>query len=116
MMQIRQVLACIAAASAAAVLAAQSGAVLNEPLGTRQVFPVSNWWNVNVAGAPLDPSSQAYINWISGRTGSNTTAVRRLHPDFGPPPYGFPYIVVPGSQPLVQLTFDYSDESDAGAP
>ena len=28
-----------------------------------------------------------------------------------------PYIVVPGTQPLVPVTFvDYGDESDAGAP
>ena len=30
------------------------------------------------------------IDWISGRTPTNPTAVRRLHPDFGPPPYGIP--------------------------
>jgi len=99
-----------------AMLSAQSGVVLNEPLVGRQVFPTTNWWNQNVSAAPLDPSSPAIINWISGRTGGNTTAVRRLHPDFGPPPYGFPYIVVPSSQPLVPVTFGYADESDPGAP
>jgi hypothetical protein len=86
----------------AAILAAQSGVVLNEPLAGRQVFPTTNWWNQDVSTAPLDPSSAAIINWISGRTGGNTTAVRRLHPDFGPPPYGFPYIVVPSSQKAIQ--------------
>src|SRR5262249_50937937 len=44
----------------------------------------------------------------------------RLHPDFGSGknwtgvPFGIPYIVVPGTQPKVPLTFDYADESDPG--
>jgi hypothetical protein len=98
-------------------LVAQSGAVLNEALTGRQIFPASNWWNLDISGAPIDPRSQAIIDWISGRTPSNPTARRRLHPDFGPPPYGMPYVVVPASQPRVPLTFvDYGDESDAGAP
>jgi hypothetical protein len=55
------------------------------------------------------------IAWISGRTGGNTTATRRLHPDFGPPPYGIPYVVVDGSQPRVPVTFvSYGNESDTG--
>ncbi|MCA9729728.1 MAG: hypothetical protein KC729_18745, partial [Candidatus Eisenbacteria bacterium] len=41
----------------------------------------------------------------------------RLHPDFGPPPYGIPYVTVSGTQSLVPVTFVlYPDESDAGAP
>jgi hypothetical protein len=45
-----------------------------------------------------------------------------MHPDFGgdsspsPEIYGMPYIVVPGTQPLEQVAFDYADESDPGAP
>lgn len=40
-----------------------------------------------------------------------------MHPDFGPPPYGIPYVVVSGDQARVPVTFvDYGDESDAGAP
>ena len=43
--------------------------------------------------------------------------MRHLHPDFGPPPYGIPYVGVPGTQALAPVTFtDYGDESDAGAP
>ena len=30
---------------------------------------------------------------------------KRLHPDFGPPPYGIPYVVVAGDQPRVPVTF-----------
>jgi hypothetical protein len=43
--------------------------------------------------------------------------LRKLHPDFGPPPYGIPYVAVGSSQPLVQIgSFLYADESDVGAP
>jgi hypothetical protein len=107
---------CAAAFVAAAILHAATPPVLNEPLTGRQVFPQSNWWNLDISGAPVDPQSAAIINWISGRN-TNPSAVRRLHPDFGPPPYGMPYVVVSGDQPRVSLTFvDYGDESDTGAP
>jgi hypothetical protein len=105
----------VAVLGAVAVLSASP--VVNEPLTGRQVFPPSNWWNVDVSRAPIDARSGQLIDWISGRTAANPSAVRRLHPDFGPPPYGFPYIVVSGDQPRVPLAFvDYGDESDAGAP
>lgn len=100
---------------AATVLQTAAPPVINEPLPGRQVFPPSNWWNQNVTAAPVDPQSAAVIDWISGRN-TNPSAVRRLHPDFGPPPYGIPYVVVAGDQPRVPLTFvDYGDESDSGA-
>ena len=90
--------------------------VLNEPLAGRQVFPANNWWNQDISGARSTRGSAQIIDWISGRN-TNPTAVRRLHPDFGPPPYGIPYVVVAGDQPRVPVTFvDYGDESDAGAP
>jgi hypothetical protein len=90
--------------------------VLLEPLAGRQVFPPSNWWNQDVSAAPVDTRSAQLIGWISGRSATNTTAVRRLHPDFGPPPYGIPYVVVGGDQPRVPVPFDYADESDTGIP
>jgi hypothetical protein len=41
-----------------------------------------------------------------------------LHPDFGANynggPFGIPYIVVPGTQALVPVSFQYSDQSDPG--
>jgi hypothetical protein len=90
---------------------------LTESLTGRQAFPVSNWWNADISTAPVDPRSAALIDFISGRSAANPTALRRLHPDFGPPPYGFPYVVVPGDQPRVALWFGaYGGESDAGAP
>ena len=79
------------------------------------LFPADNWWNVDVSRAPVDPRSDQIIGFI----GSNT----RLHPDFGgdadvvPEIFGMVYISVPGSQPLVPVTFvEFGDESDAGAP
>jgi hypothetical protein len=91
--------------------------VLNESLVGRQVFPVTNWWNQDVSAAPVAAESQALIDWISGKTPSNPGARRQLHPDFGPPPYGIPYVVVSGAQPLVPVTFiAYGSQSDPGAP
>ena len=82
---------------------------LNGDLAGRRVFPVDNWWNLDISTAPVDPASDAYISFIG--------ADRRLHPDFGPPPYGIPYVVVSGDVPLVEVAFDpYGAESDAGAP
>jgi hypothetical protein len=107
----------VVAVAVVGVSAQSGGPVLNESLAGRQVFPLTNWWNADVSQAPLDPQSQAFIDWISGRTPQNPTSTRRLHPDFGPPPYGIPYIVVSGSQPRVPVTFvSYGGESDAGAP
>jgi len=94
-----------------------SGVTLDESLLGRQIFPADNWWNLDVTTAPIDPNSQAIIDWISGRTPSNPTATRRLHPDFGPSPYGIPYVVVPGTQALRSVFFSpYGAQSDVGAP
>ena len=54
-------------------------------------FPSSSLWNTNIANAPLDPNSDAIINFIGGST--------QLHPDFGAGLYqghtfGIPYVVV----------------------
>jgi hypothetical protein len=74
-------------------------------------FPADNLWNQNIASAPVDPNSDAYINFI----GSSTP----LHPDFGAGLYGgqsigIPYIVESGSAP-VKINFTaYGDESDPG--
>jgi hypothetical protein len=99
---------------AGVALHAAAPPVLLEPLAGRQVFPTTNWWNQDVSTAPVDPSSGQLIDWISGRSASSPGTVRRLHPDFGPPPYGIPYVLVSGYQPRVPLTFDYADESDTG--
>ena len=80
---------------------------LEDDLGGRQLFPSDNWWNEDISSAPIDPQSWSFIDVI-GRT-------RGAHPDFGPPPYGIPYVGVGGATPRVPITFtDYGSESDAG--
>jgi hypothetical protein len=88
------------------------GGDLPQPL---PLFPPNNWWNTDISNAPVDSGSAAFINFVG--------AGRGLHPDFGgdsndssAPIYGFPYVVVSGSQPLVPVTFDTADESDSAAP
>src|SRR4051812_33739772 len=104
-------------AATGALVSAALPPALTGSLNGRQVFPRTNWWNLDISKAPLDPKSASYISFISGRTGTNTTATRRAHPDFGPSPYGIPYVVVSGDQPLVRPTWTaYGDESDEGAP
>jgi hypothetical protein len=76
-----------------------------------QVFPTNNIWNVPVDNLPLDRNSTAYVKTI----GAGVFA----HADFGSGlwdggPIGIPFVVVSNSQPLVSVSFDYSDESDPG--
>jgi hypothetical protein len=97
---------CLYATVLVAVVSAAAPPVLLESLAGRQVFPTTNWWNQDVSAAPLDPNSANYISWIG--------TTRQVHPDFGPPPYGIPYVVVAGDQVRVPVTFDYGDESDTG--
>jgi hypothetical protein len=83
--------------------------LLTDDFGGRPLFPPDNWWNVDISNAPVDPQSSAYIDFI-GRT-------RTSHPDFGPPPYGIPYVSVSGAQARVPVTFvAYGSESDSGFP
>ena len=75
------------------------------------IFPTSNIWNTPIDNLPVDPNSSTYINTIGADTG--------LHPDFGSGewnggPIGIPYTIVPGTQPKVEITFDYAEESDPG--
>ncbi len=82
-----------------------------------QLFPPDNWWNLDVSAAPLDADSDTLIGFIRARTAADPDADRQVHPDFGPPPYGIPYMTVGGLQPLVPVTFtQYGSQSDSGAP
>jgi hypothetical protein len=88
-------------------MTAATAVQLNDDLGGRRPFPADNWWNQDISSAPVDSQSDAFIAFI-GRT-------RTLHPDFGPPPYGMPYVAVGGGEARVPVTFvDYGNESDAG--
>ena len=84
-----------------------SAVTLNDDFSARLLLPADNWWNQDISSAPVDAESDAFIDFI-GRT-------RALHPDFGPPPFGIPYVGVGGAQARVPVTFvDYGDESDNG--
>ena len=80
----------------------------NASLNGKVPFPVDNAWNVRIDTAQVDPNSNALIASIGLTT--------NLHPDWGTTEtdYGIPYVVVAGSAPKVNVTFDYADESDAG--
>jgi hypothetical protein len=82
----------------------------NASLAGRRPFPDDNPWNTPVDQDPVDPNSVALIASIGTATD--------LHPDFGAnyngSPFGIPYVVVAGTTPLVQVSFDYADESDPG--
>jgi hypothetical protein len=83
----------------------------NSPtIGNCPVFPADNPWNTDVSQYPVDPNSDAYIASISA------DGAEYLHADFGEhPDYGIPYVVVPGDQLPVPITFiEYGDESDPG--
>jgi hypothetical protein len=77
---------------------------------SKRLFPDDNPWNRDVSKAPVDPNSDRLIASI-GRN-------KPLHPDFGTvyqgAPSGIPYVVVPGDQKKVRVTFQYPDESDPG--
>jgi hypothetical protein len=79
-------------------------------LGGCAVFPADNIWNTRIDSLPVSALSASYVASIGGSTG--------LHPDFGTvyngAPNGIPFVIVPGSQPRVPVTFTYADESDPG--
>ena len=75
------------------------------------LFPADNVWNTNISKLPVNTHSAA---WLA----SMNSATAFLHPDFGPNPggypYGIPFTVATGGQPLVKVTFQYASESDQG--
>ncbi len=74
------------------------------------LFPQNHWWNIDITNAPVDSNSNTYLGTIG--MGEN------LHPDFGGDAgggdvYGFPFIIVDGTQPKLTVTFvEYGDQSD----
>jgi len=78
---------------------------------TCAVFPADNIWNTPIDKLPIDSNSAAYTATIG--------ADKPLHPVFASgtwkgAPIGFPYALVPGSQPKVAMSFTYSDQSEPG--
>jgi hypothetical protein len=75
------------------------------------VFPADNVWNAPVDTLPVHPNSDAYMATIG--------LGEEVHADFGSGdwdggPIGIPYVVVPGDQSRVDVTFHWDDESDPG--
>jgi hypothetical protein len=100
------VLSCVALSATSTL-----GGALHGPT----LFPVNNWWNLDVSMWAVDPGSTNYTNFVG--------ATRGLHPDFGGDVstgsteiYGFPYIVVDSTVARRPVTFQYWDESDGVDP
>src|SRR5262245_49867752 len=77
----------------------------NATLGGHRCFPEDNPWNRDISNDPVDPNSNRIINSI----GSGTS----MHPDFGDN-FGKPYVVVPGDQRKVRVSFGFASQSDPG--
>ena len=79
-------------------------------IGGCQIFPDDNMWNTPVDQLDVHPLSDTYIQSIGADT--------ELHPDFGTEWEGYllgiPYTTVPDDQAMVDVTFEYWDESDDG--
>jgi hypothetical protein len=89
---------------ACSVMSAGQGASMNGFVP----FANSSLWNTDISSAPVDPNSTSIItNWVGSVN---------VHPDWGTDPtYGIPYVVVNGSQALVDVNLGaYGDESDPG--
>ena len=94
------VVAALALVGLALLLGAAPRSASAQTIGACPVLPADNRWNRDVSNDPLDPSSAAYIATI------NQTR-QFLHADFGlDPTFGTPFIVVPNSQPFVQITLN----------
>jgi len=77
------------------------------PTTSCQVFPADNIWNTDISTLPVHARS---AQWLTSMAAGTTN----LHPDFGAPPYGFPYNIVDSAHPTVSVTFQYASESDPG--
>src|SRR2546425_4990714 len=77
------------------------------PSTSCQVFPADNIWNTDISTVPVHARSS---QWLA----SMAAATTNLHPDFGGPPYGFPFNVVDNTHPTVSVGFQYASESDSG--
>src|SRR5438445_3909992 len=77
------------------------------PTTSCQVLPADNIWNTDIVALPVHAQS---AQWLASMAFSTT----KLHPDFGGPPYGFPYNVVDNTHATVSVTFQYASESDPG--
>ena len=75
------------------------------------IFPPDNIWNTPVDGLPVDVRSDDFVASIGPEIG--------MHPDFGSglyegSPLGIPFVRVPADQPMIEVAFEVSEESDPG--
>lgn len=71
------------------------------------VLPPDNVWNTPIDKLPVDTNSATYVQTIG--------PAKPFHADFGAgASLGIPFVVVPGNQPKVPVSFQYADESDPG--
>jgi hypothetical protein len=82
----------------------------NASLGGQRLLPDDSPWHQDISKSPVDPRSER----ILARVGLDKT----LHPDFGGvyegTPIGIPYVVVPGTQKKVPISFKDAEESEPG--
>jgi len=95
----------------AASAGAPAGDAAPPTIGGCQLFPADNVWNTRIDTLPVHARSAAWIGSVGATTG--------LKADFGSGlweghPIGIPYTTAPGSQPPVDISFYYDDDSDLG--
>ncbi len=81
-----------------------------EVSATAPSLPDQRAWTQDISEAPLDPRSDAIVEFI------NSEGADELHPDFGSPrEYGIPYRVVGKNTKATKVRFTaHGDESDRG--
>src|SRR5207302_8810011 len=95
------------AALAAAVLGVVPAAAAPPPSTSCSVFPSNNIWNTHISKLPVHVRS---AQWLASMAASTA----KLHPDFGGPPYGFPYNVAGKAHPTSWSPFQSAREGDPG--
>ena len=83
----------------------------NANLNGGRLLPDDSPWHQDISKTPVDRNSARILARIGDKP---------LHPDFGSVwegvPIGIPYVVVPGTQKKVPVTFKDADESDPPVP
>ena len=93
------------------VVLALSAICWGQQIAGCRIYAPNHIWNTRVDRLPVHAQSDTWIATV-GR-------YRTLRADFGSglyngAPIGIPYVAVTGDQPTVPVSFEYSDESDAG--
>ena len=75
------------------------------PGTTCSLLPFDNVWNMDISKLPVHAKSDVWKKAMhAGKT--------KLHPDFGPPSYGMPFVVTTADTPKHTLKFQYAAQSD----